>query len=236
MPTERRSTLWPWRRSVSTRLSSPSTVVSWAPFWTSAANSCTRPSSATLQPRATRGSTMSSITLPTVTSWQFCTAPLRFIVPTCRGSVTGSIRCSMRGASDLLLPRLVTRHVYLLSALPAGFPFSFFPKMTIVNICIFHIFARVCVPFRCYCNTDIFLISSVFFFFPDCFCLSYTFSLLPFLTVMFLFFSFFVKMNVNLHAFIIFRGRSLDNCALKCILFFWLRLSFFFTTKREKKS
>lgn len=98
--TGRKSTLWPWRRSVSTRLSSPLTAASWAPFWMIAANCCTRPSSATWQPRATRESTTSSITLPTATSWQLSTALPRFITLTCRRSVMGSTRCWMRGASD----------------------------------------------------------------------------------------------------------------------------------------
>lgn len=99
--TGRKSTLWPWLRSVSTRLSSPLTAASWAPFWMIAVNCCTRPSNGTWQPRATRESTMSSITLPTVTSWLLSTDPRRSIALTCRGSATGSTRCLMRETSDL---------------------------------------------------------------------------------------------------------------------------------------
>lgn len=132
-PAGRKSTLWPWRRSVSTRLSSPLTAASWAPFWMIAANCCTRPSSATWQPRATRESTTSSITFPTATFWRLSTAPLRFIALTCRRSVMGSTGCWMRGTSDPL-PAAVITFLYLLSPPPHLLFFFVFPFVS-------HVFA-----------------------------------------------------------------------------------------------
>lgn len=132
--TGRKCTLWPWRRSVSIRLSSPSTDASWAPFWTSAVNCCTRPSDATWRRRATRGSTTSSITSPTVTSWRPYMGPRRFTALTYRGSAMASTRCLTRATSDLCLPCHHQPSLPLLSLYKISF---FFCKMTIMNISVF---------------------------------------------------------------------------------------------------
>lgn len=89
----RKCTLWPWPPSAFTKSSSPSTGESWVAFWTTAVSSCTRPSDATWPPRATRGSTTSSITLPTATSLQLCMGLRKFTGPTCKGSAMASTRC-----------------------------------------------------------------------------------------------------------------------------------------------